>query len=304
MELQRNRRMRAEDLAAVFETSKRTIYRDIQALSESGVPVVSQPGQGYSLLEGFFLPPLSFSADEATMLLLGSEYIAGNFDARYREAAEAAGRKIEVVLSEPLREEVGYLRRNVAFVVPETLSRGVAENLLPVLRRAVIERRTIRFHYHTRYAGDGQSSHNERDADPHGLMHYGDSWYLIAYCRLRNDFRNFKVDRISRLTLLDNVFERRQGFRLEEPADDGRHMVIRALFDKQSTPWVRESRSYYMDQMEETPDGLLATLRVRVEDEVIQWLMSWGGHVKILEPESLQIRIVEEAKKILENYSW
>src|SRR6266545_780388 len=73
LELQRKGARRAEDLAATFETSKRTIYRDIQALCESGVPVVAQPGVGYSLVEGYFLPPVSFSVDEATMLLRGAE---------------------------------------------------------------------------------------------------------------------------------------------------------------------------------------------------------------------------------------
>ncbi|MBK7601111.1 MAG: YafY family transcriptional regulator [Acidobacteria bacterium] len=304
LELQRKRSQRAEDLAAIFETSKRTIYRDIQALCESGVPVIAQPGHGYSLVEGYFLPPVTFSADEATMLLLGSEFVADNFDAQYREAAETAGRKIEAVLSDPLQNDVEYLRKSIAFVIPETLSRETTANHLPQLRRAIIERKTVRFRYHTRYPQEGHSAENERDADPYGLMHYGDSWYLIAYCRLRSDFRNFKADRITELKVLDLVFERDPGFRLEPPEDDGRRLVVRALFDRQSAHWVRESRSYYMEEMEETPDGLLATLRVRMEDEVIQWLMSWGGHVKILEPESLQVRIVEEAKKILKNYSW
>ena len=76
LRLQSNGRQRAEDLAASFETSKRTIYRDIQALCESGVPVVAIPGQGYSLVEGFFLPPVTFTTDEATMLLLGANFMA------------------------------------------------------------------------------------------------------------------------------------------------------------------------------------------------------------------------------------
>ncbi|MFL5694281.1 MAG: helix-turn-helix transcriptional regulator, partial [Ktedonobacteraceae bacterium] len=90
LELQGKGRQRAEDLAATFETSKRTIYRDIQALGEAGVPLISIPGRGYSLMKGYFLPPLSFSSDEATMLLLGSDFMAQNFDAQYRQAAQAA----------------------------------------------------------------------------------------------------------------------------------------------------------------------------------------------------------------------
>ncbi len=94
LELQGKRRQRAEDLARTFETSKRTIYRDIQALCEAGVPLISTPGQGYALMEGYFLPPLSFTPEEATMLLLGSDFMAQNFDAQYRAAAQSASRKI------------------------------------------------------------------------------------------------------------------------------------------------------------------------------------------------------------------
>src|SRR4051812_35686655 len=108
--LQARGRQRAADLAELFETSPRTIYRDIQALSEAGVPLVAVPGQGYSLMEGYFLPPLSFSADEAALLLLGSDVMARSFDARYRAAAEAAGRKIAAVLPDPIRADVDALR--------------------------------------------------------------------------------------------------------------------------------------------------------------------------------------------------
>src|SRR5690242_11660534 len=116
LELQRRGRRRAEDLAETFETSKRTIYRDILALCEAGVPIISVPGQGYSLMKGYFLPPLSFTTDEATMLLLGSEFMAKNFDAQYHAAAEAAARKIEGVLPETLRADVQYLRSNIHLI--------------------------------------------------------------------------------------------------------------------------------------------------------------------------------------------
>ena len=79
LELQGKGRQRAEDLAGTFETSKRTIYRDISALGQAGVPLISVPGRGYALMKGYFLPPLSFRADEATMLLLGSDFMAQNF---------------------------------------------------------------------------------------------------------------------------------------------------------------------------------------------------------------------------------
>ncbi|MGH9838812.1 MAG: helix-turn-helix transcriptional regulator [Blastocatellia bacterium] len=303
LELQRKRNLRAEDLAATFETCKRTIYRDIQALCESGVPIVSQPGLGYSLVEGYFLPPVSFSSDEATMLLLGSDFVADNFDAQYRDAARQASAKIEAVLKEKVRRDVEYLRNSIAFVATDTLSRDAATGSLPPLRRAIIERRTVRFHYHTRYAKEGQQARNTREADPFGLVHLGEAWYLIAHCHMRQDIRNFKVDRMTDVEVLDQGFERPPGFRLDSnPEDDNRNLIIRALFSLEVAPWVRESRSYYVTEMEDRPDGLLVTLRAHIEDEVFNWILGWGANVQILEPESFKARLATEAQKILEKY--
>ena len=303
LELQRKGARRAEDLAATFETSKRTIYRDIQALCESGVPVVAQPGVGYSLVEGYFLPPVSFSVDEATMLLLGADSAAQNFDAQYRDAAASAGRKIQAVLSEKLRGEVEYLRGNIAFVTPASLVSGKSASFLPQLRRAIIERRTIRFDYHTRYSQDGRDARNTREADPYAMLHYGGAWYLIGHCHLRESVRNFRLDRMTGLRLLEKTFNRPPNFRLEEPVDDQRNLKVVALFSPEAAPWVRESWSYYVDSMEEVADGLLVTMRVRVENAIFQWLFSWGAQVRVLEPESLRRRLMAEAGKILENYS-
>jgi predicted DNA-binding transcriptional regulator YafY len=265
--------------------------------------VVAQPGVGYSLVEGYFLPPVSFSADEATMLLLGADSASQNFDAQYRAAAASAGRKIEAVLSEKLRGEVEYLRGSIAFVAPPTLASGKSASFLPQLRRAIIERRTIGFEYHTRYSQDGRAARNTREADPYAMLHYGDAWYLIGHCHLRKGVRNFRLDRMAGLRLLDKTFDRPPNFRLEEPVNDQRNLIVVALFSPEAAPWVRESRSYYIDSMEEVADGLLVTMRVRVENEIFQWLFSWGAQVRVLEPESLRRRLMTEAGKILENYS-
>src|SRR5215468_480101 len=120
LEIQAKKQVRAEDLAATFEVTKRTIYRDIGALSESGVPIVSIPGQGYSLVEGYFLPPLTFSTDEAIMLLLGGDFVAQNFGAQYRGAAKSASHKIVAVLPERLRGEVEYLESSIRFIALNT----------------------------------------------------------------------------------------------------------------------------------------------------------------------------------------
>lgn len=298
LELQRRGQVRAEDLAAKFETSKRTIYRDVQALCETGVPIVAQSGVGYALVEGYFLPPLSFTGDEAAMLLLGGEFMAQNFDAQYRERAQTAVNKIEAVLPARVRAEVEELRASIHFVTPETLRAETTAELLLPLRRAIIERRTVRLRYHTKYAGDDTSAERVREADPYALLRYGEAWYLIAFCHWRQEIRNFKMERVSQLEVLDKGFAKLPGFKLEPPVEDQRRITVRVWFDAEVAPWVKESRSYYIDSIEDFPDGLLVTSRVRYEREAVQWILSWGGAARVLEPESLKRRVCEEAQKI------
>lgn len=303
LELQGRGRQRAEDLAETFETSKRTIYRDIQALCEAGVPLVSVPGQGYSLMKGYFLPPLSFTTDEATMLLLGSDFMTQNFDAQYRAAAQSANRKIAGVLPEKLRDEVRSLENSIRFVSRGTLENTAESAMLQHLRRAIIEKTTVRFRYYTRHTKNEQSEQNTREADPYGLIHLSNAWYLVAYCHLRQGIRHFRLVRIEHLELLSKTFSRPTNFTMQEeqPGERG-SIVVRVLFDQEVARWVQESRFFHMTGEEELPEGLRVTLRVRQESEIVQWLLSWGRHVRILEPESLRRRMLEEAEAMIRNY--
>jgi predicted DNA-binding transcriptional regulator YafY len=304
LELQGKGHQRAEDLAGTFETSKRTIYRDIQALGQAGVPLISTPGRGYSLMKGYFLPPLSFTTDEATMLLLGSDFMAQNFDAQYRAAAQSASRKIEGVLPEKLREEVHYLQNSIRFVSGDALQRSPRAELLQQLRRAIIQRTIVRFHYHTRRTVDGKSEQNRREANPYGLIHSHGAWHLVAWCHLRHDMRIFRLDRMENLELLPDIFDRPAGFTMRDGRSiDARTLVIRVLFDHEVARWVQESPSFYTTNQEQTGAGLVVTLQVRHESEVLQWLLSWSSHAYVLEPESLRSRLKEEAHAILQNYS-
>ncbi len=302
LELQRRKHVRAEDLAAKYETSKRTIYRDMQALGETGVPIIAEAGKGYSLVAGYFLPPLSFTSDEATMLALGSDLMAQHFDAQYRAAAESAAAKLEAVLPLQQRAQVEHLRKSIVFIVPETLASESVSALLPALRRALLERRTIRFHYHTRYAQDGEPAKKTRAADPYGMYHHGDAWYLVAYCHLRQAVRSFRLDRLSQLQLLEQTFELPADFKMEQEEDDGRRLIVRVLFDDEVAPWVREARAYAVDAIAEHANGLLVTYRVHETRDLLQWLLSWGSHARVIEPASLRAELAEEARKIFSLY--
>jgi len=291
LELQARGHRRAEDLARTFEVSKRTVYRDMLALAEAGVPVVSAPGRGYSLMEGYFLPPLSFTPDEATLLLLGVDAVAGSFDAGYADAARAAGRKIEGVLEGEVRREVLYLRETLR-LIPAPEHPGVAERLKR-LRQAVLERRTVRFTYASR------TGETARTADPHALFQLYGVWMTSAYCHTREAMRTFRLDRIEGLELTPTRFTRQPSFQLErDEASERRHLTVRALFAPDAVRWVRERPSFFAACDEETPAGLHVTFRVRTLDDILPYLLSWGAGVRVLEPDDLKERLKAEAARV------
>ncbi|HLY31228.1 MAG TPA: WYL domain-containing protein, partial [Ktedonobacterales bacterium] len=264
LELQGRGRARAEDLAQTFETSKRTIYRDMLALGQAGVPIVSIPGRGFSLVEGYFLPPLSFTADEATLLLLGADVMAQSFDTRYRAAAQSASRKIAGALPERQRAAVQALRESIHFVASEHRFSPIPE-ALQQLRSAILSRRTVRFAY---YARRSQSAHDDarlaatgalptpglREADPYALAHVSGAWYLLAWDHQRRAMRNFRLDRMDDLTTLDTTFTRQPDRqRLQRDIEETATLTARVLFAPEVARWVREAPSFFAVALEDTP---------------------------------------------------
>jgi predicted DNA-binding transcriptional regulator YafY len=305
LELQAKNKQRAEDLAATFETSKRTIYRDIQALAESGVPIVSIPGQGYSLVEGYFLPPLRFTTGEASMLLLGSHFIAQSLDEEFRSAALSASRKIEALLPEQLRREVADLQDSLRFIAVNSLADPEEAGKLQRLRLAILARKTVRFDYESRF-----SSRETRTVDPYRLTRVQETWYLVGYDHLRQELRTFRLERMQGLVLLPESFKRSpqlvdelQRVELESSRPDPQSSLeIKVFFDPEVARWVSESRFFFMTGVEDRPDGLLVTLHVRREEDAVQWLLSWGAHMRVLAPESLKARLASEAQAMLSHH--
>jgi len=291
---------RAEDLAEYFEISKRTIYRDMLALMESGVPVISQPGQGYSLDPGYFLPPLHFTADEAIILILGAASVARQFDEQYRRAAESSAHKIDAVLGERLKTQVADLRTSLRFVSMQSMDEPHLVTFLQQIRRAILERRTIRLVYQKRFS-EGEEG-RIRDIDPHGLIHVGTTWYVTGYCHLRCDMRTFRLERIDKLTVLADIFSRQPDYDVQQTPPRTINHTIRVVFDPSVARWVLEERNFYVLEQELLPEGLYLTLGVRTTEDVIRWLIGWGDKVRVLEPESLIEEMITAAQSIIKLY--
>src|SRR5215213_5422554 len=174
LELQGRGVLRAEDIARRFEVSVRTVYRDMEALGENGVPIVAAPGTGYRLMEGYFLPPLSFTAAEAALLLLGGGFVRDRVDPELRQAADSALLKLASILPPERRDAVARRRDELLFAGPGAPPEDAR---LAALRRAIEQRRVLRLIYHTYRRATPEA----RDVEPVKLVYLGDVWHLAAY---------------------------------------------------------------------------------------------------------------------------
>ncbi|WP_168118625.1 YafY family protein [Paenibacillus sp. HB172176] len=301
LELQRSKVLRAEDLASLFETSVRTIYRDIQALSEMGVPIIGAPGHGYSLMEGYFLPPIGFSAEEAVALLMGADFIEQRLDGDYAHKAKAARRKIEAILPEAVRDESARVRETMRILgVGEPVTGLREKEYLGQARRAIMERRKLRMTYLKKMPEPDGNRKSAREVAPYGLAFIQGNWVLIARCDLRQDIRHFRLSRMTGLIVLEDRFLIPDEFNLNSyrPSDDRNERVL-VLANPEIADKIAETCHFYMESTSDSKDGLIVTFVVRRPEELLSSILSWGGDVEVLEPQSLRQRIREEAEKIL-----
>lgn len=288
--LQKKSRLRAQDLAAEFEVSKRTIYRDITALSEMGVPIVSLPGEGYELVEGYFLPPLLFTDKEAIALFLGARLLLQQATGALVGDAEHALTKLAVALPEKTRQQVESLTKIVSFIAPQEQF-NLDEPQLVTLQQAIQQQKVI----HMRYHSYTQNDTTEREVEPHQLYYSEGVWYVQGYCRLRQAMRSFRLSRIEELTVRADTFVKQLS-----PEPTPTSVTIQVRFTPESTRWVRERQHYAFQAEEVLPDnqGVLMRYGVSSATEMIPWLLSWGAAAEVLSPLELRQKLHQEATRL------
>jgi predicted DNA-binding transcriptional regulator YafY len=198
---------RARDLGEALEVSDRTIYRDIQDLIASGVPIEGEAGAGYVLKAGFDIPPLMFKEQEIEALVLGARIVEAMADPELANAASDAIAKIEAVIPERLR---GYMA-NTALLAPSQHYMEPVKFDLAQLRRALRARLKVSFAY-----TDISSQASTRTVRPLSLAFFGPVWLLAAWCELRDDFRTFRLDRIEGFKLEAEQFRLEPGKTLHD----------------------------------------------------------------------------------------
>jgi len=193
-QLQVKRLVTATQLSATFGVSLRTIYRDIRALEDAGIPILMIEGKGYSLMEGYKLPPVMFTEDEANALITAEQLASGNADQSFAAAMLSAVNKIKAVLRSSVKDKAELLSGRIA--VSPIRMRADTSHSLTLIQQALTDFRVLNL----RYRSPDKEEETARSVEPFALYYCLDeSWALIAYCRLRKDFRMFKLDRILHL---------------------------------------------------------------------------------------------------------
>lgn len=289
----------AEEMAEHFGLSLRTIYRDLAALSEAGVPVVAQAGVGYSLARGYHLPPVSFNTEEASALITGGLLVERSADPSVRRPMRSALMKVRAVLPRALQAQMVRLEQSMATTAtPEQPTKAADLN---TLQQALAQCRVLRFSY----LGLGKPDATEREVEPLGLIHYLERWHLIARCRRRQEVRDFRTDRMSRVSMLKEIFEPRTDFVIGDYIQSMPRPDLRAEVRFTPPSVDRARREWWLGIVNEveTPLGTVLTLALVDWERLTGWLLSFGREAQVLSPDDLRERLVQAAKTAAAHHS-
>ena len=290
---------RAVDLARTLCVSERTVYRDVQAMVEAGVPLQGVPGKGYRLPEDYLLAPVQLTTDEAVMLVLGTAYAGQNFSGRYRAAAQAARHKLEQILPLDDRERVLSLQGSVQLVPPSVFGDAAEEGLLRQVRHALVEEQTL-----VATVKDAPGPSSTRTINPYGLVQQGGRWHIVGYGHDRDRVIHLRLQEVDEIELADATFERPASYGTSPggPAAEPRRRV-RVVFEAAVASSVQVVPSLDVADREYLADGrLLLTLMVNDALDVMPWLLGWGTYAQVLEPRALRERMATEARAMADQY--
>lgn len=288
IQLQSRKIVRAQDLADRFEISLRTVYRDINSLAEAGVPIIGEAGIGYSIMDGYRLPPVMFTKEEARTFITAEKLVEKFTDLSTQTHYQSAMYKIKAVLRtnekamvETLENHIEIRRNNIAF-------NDENSNTLDTLLKSITERKALKIQYMAISADEP----TERIIEPVGIYHENDYWYTVAYCHLRRSYRNFRSDRFEKIELLDRSFDRQHAplsdF-LNQVREQKNLQLVTIKLDKKVARYIREQRYYYGFVSETQVENALEMVFLTASLEgFARWYLMIAPNATIINPPQLK----------------
>lgn len=321
----------ARFLSDYFSVSERTIYRDIRTLENAGVPIGAEAGVGYFIERGYRLPPVSFTLDEAASLLLGEKLLVSSLDVNSLQDFKQALSKVRSVIdssdkdylnsfdvdievlptgshfplddvSQPIKSEPEHsvagqgIAEKPGSLKPKGGAPHSGDRWLRECREALVRRQVVEIGY----AALSSHQQTKRYIEPIGLFYYGWHWHLIAWCRLREAYRDFRLDRIQFFSLQPEQFARHSRLTLRQYLDEqpGREELqeVELFFGPEAARFVGEQRYMFgfVDE-ERQQDGVKMRFLTPVPEYMARWLLQYTNDVEVISGDSI--------KKALQRFS-
>lgn len=292
IQLQSKRIVKAQELSDRFEVSLRTIYRDIRTLEAAGVPIASEAGIGYSIMEGYRLPPVMLTREEAGSFVAAEKLMQKFTDRSLGAYHESAMIKLKSVLRGAEKDWVEALELQVSIFPSQEIFNDKVPNALEVLFESIAEKKQVFLSYESIQA-DGPI---DRKIEPVGIFNENNFWYVLGYCHLRQAYRQFRTDRIHKIHRTPEAFllEHASVEELRNVESSQKIKVI-ILVDKKVAKFLRGSRKSY-GFIQETPIQNEVEMTFMVDDvdnHFARWYLMFGDYAKIVEPEQLRTRVAE-----------
>ncbi|MBB5394863.1 YafY family protein [Mucilaginibacter sp. AK015] len=299
IQLQTRRVVKASDIAARFNISLRTVYRDVRSLEEAGVPIIGEAGVGYSLVDGYRLPPIMFTREEATAFLTAEKFVEKMTDASTAAQHRSAMYKIRAILKTSEKDLLESMDSSIEVLKSQIQRRVNNNNHIQTILNGIAAKKVLCIDY---MAGYTQTKTN-RHIEPIGIFYLDSYWHLIAYCRMRNDYRDFRLDRILGLTETDEVFEGNHPTLkdyIAQTASEHKLETVIIRVDDGLTNYINEQRYYHGFVSEKQFEGYreMTFLTISIQG-FARWFMMFGDHAEVLSPPGLKDKIAEIAEGII-----
>lgn len=295
IQLQSKRIVKAQELADRFDVSLRTIYRDIRSLETAGVPVYGEAGTGYALVDGYRLPPVMFTREEATSFITAEKLMQKFTDKELGEHYASAMFKLKSILRSDEKELVSEIESRV-LIREHDRHPQKAPNAMATVLRAISSRQIIRMSYE----GIAATVPSEREIEPVGIFHDNQHWYIMGYCHLRKAYRQFRTDRIHDIRLTEKEFTKAHPS-LESFLQPNQHLTtkVRVLVDKDIVKYIRHDRRHYgFVSEEEKADAVEMTFMCRdLNDGFARWFLMFADYATVIEPVELKTRLSDLMEK-------
>lgn len=292
IQLQSKRIVKAQELAERFEVSLRTIYRDIRTLEASGVPIYGEAGIGYSLVDGYRLPPVSFTREEASSFIAAEKLMQKFIDKELGQHYQSAMFKLKSVMQNSDKDWVSSIESKV--VIQPTMGNLFNENVpnaMSILFKSVADKTQVILDYQ---AIDAEVS-SERTIEPVGVFHDHNNWYVFGFCHLRNDYRQFRADRIEGIKITQTGFSKEHET-LETYLKKERETPttkVRILVDRKISKYLSSEKKYHGFVSQKNVNGLveMTFLARDIENGFPRWFLMYADYAEIIEPEYLKNRV-------------